>query len=68
MKFVDRVRTPTLLIVGDHDFRTPVSQAEEFYKALKIRGVDTRLILVNGATHQPWLNSPSDFMRVQLYL
>jgi dipeptidyl aminopeptidase/acylaminoacyl peptidase len=64
---VGEVKTPTLVMVGDEDYRTPVSQAEEFYSALKRRGVDSKLILIKGETHQPWRGAPSNFFRVQLY-
>jgi len=68
LMYVGAVKTPTLLVTGDHDYRTPFSQSEEFYKALKVHGVDTRLIIVPGETHLPWSGRPSDFFRVQLFL
>jgi acylaminoacyl-peptidase len=46
-----RVTTPTLLMTGKEDFRTPVSEAEQFYQALKLRKVDTALVRVPGASH-----------------
>jgi dipeptidyl aminopeptidase/acylaminoacyl peptidase len=64
---VGRVATPTLVVVGEEDYRTPVGQAEEFYSALKARGIDSKLIIVKGETHQPWRGAPSNFFRVQLY-
>jgi len=42
--FVDKVKTPTMLLTGEEDWRTPISQTEEFYVALKARGVDTAMI------------------------
>ncbi len=48
---VQNVTTPTLMMVGEEDFRTPAWEAEQFYTALKMRGVDTALIRVPGAPH-----------------
>ena len=65
---VGRVETPTLVMVGDKDFRTPVGQAEQYYSALRMRNVPTRLVILKGETHQPWKGAPSNFIRSQLYL
>lgn len=51
IRFVDKVATPTLLMVGEEDYRTPTWEAEQFYTALKMRGVDTALIRVPGSPH-----------------
>ncbi len=45
------VNTPTLLMVGDEDFRTPITQAEEYYEALKLLKVDTLLVRFPGEPH-----------------
>ena len=39
---IDKVRAPTLVLVGQVDRRVPPSQSVEYYKALKARGVTTR--------------------------
>jgi dipeptidyl aminopeptidase/acylaminoacyl peptidase len=41
--YVGKVKTPTLLMTGVLDLRTPMPQSEEFYRALKMRGVPTAL-------------------------
>jgi acylaminoacyl-peptidase len=41
---VERVKTPTLLVTGEEDWRTPIGQTEEFYVALKRRGVETAMV------------------------
>jgi dipeptidyl aminopeptidase/acylaminoacyl peptidase len=41
MTHVDRVKTPLLITHGEHDLRVPITQAEQFYRALKKHGVDT---------------------------
>lgn len=48
---IGNVVTPTLVMVGEEDWRTPAWEAEQFYTALKLKGVDTALIRVPGAPH-----------------
>jgi dipeptidyl aminopeptidase/acylaminoacyl peptidase len=48
---VGNVTTPTLVVTGEHDYRTPISESEQFYQALRLRGVDTLLVRVPGAPH-----------------
>ena len=45
------VKTPTLVVVGAEDYRTPVSEAEQLYAALKLRNVPTMMVKVPGASH-----------------
>jgi len=64
-----KVKTPTLLITGENDYRTPISQTEQMFGALKLRGVDATMIRLPGAGHgmgrpSQWLQSvlaPIDF-------
>ncbi|TYC87325.1 S9 family peptidase [Novosphingobium sp. BW1] len=51
LSLVGNVTTPTLVVVGAEDYRTPVSESEQYYTALKIRGVPTALVKVPGASH-----------------
>ncbi|MCH8615935.1 S9 family peptidase [Sphingomonas sp. SM33] len=51
LSLVGNVKTPTLVVVGSEDFRTPVSQAEQYYTALQLRGIPTALVKVPGASH-----------------
>jgi dipeptidyl aminopeptidase/acylaminoacyl peptidase len=48
---VGKVQTPTALMTGLEDYRTPISEAEQFYEALKMRKIDTMLIRVPGEPH-----------------
>lgn len=48
---IGNVTTPTLLMVGEEDWRTPTWEAEQFYTALHLKGVETALIRVPGASH-----------------
>jgi len=40
MSYVDRVKTPLMITHGERDLRVPIAQAEQYYRALKKRGVD----------------------------
>ncbi|WP_232787837.1 S9 family peptidase [Paraglaciecola sp. MB-3u-78] len=51
IRYVDKVKTPTLLMVGEEDYRTPAWEAEQYYTALKMLKVDTALIRVPSAPH-----------------
>jgi dipeptidyl aminopeptidase/acylaminoacyl peptidase len=51
LSLVGNVKTPTLVVVGSEDYRTPVSEAEQYYTALQLRGVPTALVKVPGASH-----------------
>lgn len=50
--YVANVKTPTMMITGEDDHRTPSSEAEQFYQALKLRHVDTALLRIPGASHE----------------
>ena len=41
MTHVDRVKTPLLITHGERDLRVPIAQAEQYYRALRKRGVET---------------------------
>jgi len=47
------------VVVGSEDYRTPVSEAEQYYAALQIRGVPTALVKVPGASHGGLTSRPS---------
>lgn len=51
LSYVDRVTTPTMLLTGTEDYRTPMSESEQFYQALKLEQVETALVRVPGASH-----------------
>tara|TARA_R110001606_G_scaffold3463_14_gene15287 strand:- start:18805 stop:20868 length:2064 start_codon:yes stop_codon:yes gene_type:complete len=51
IRYMDRVVTPTLVMVGEEDWRTPPWEAEQFYTALKMNGVDTAYIRIPGSPH-----------------
>jgi dipeptidyl aminopeptidase/acylaminoacyl peptidase len=51
LSLVGNVKTPTLLMTGEVDYRTPISEAEQFYQALKLRKIDTVLVRVPDSSH-----------------
>jgi len=59
LSLVGNVKTPTLVVVGSNDFRTPVSEAEQYYTALQMRGIPTALVKVPGASHGSIAARPS---------
>lgn len=67
LMYVDDITTPTLLMTGVNDLRTPIPQTEEFYQALKMERVPTVMIRMNGEWHGT-SSRPSNWMRTQLYL
>jgi dipeptidyl aminopeptidase/acylaminoacyl peptidase len=64
---VGNVKTPTMLITGERDFRTPSSEAEQFYEALKLRKIDTALVRIPGASHGI-ANRPSQLVAKALHV
>lgn len=51
VSLVGNIQTPTLVMVGLEDLRTPPSEARQLYHALKLRKIDTALVQVWGASH-----------------
>ncbi|MEM0289394.1 MAG: S9 family peptidase [Metallosphaera sp.] len=49
---VGKVKTPTMLIHGEEDYRCPIEQAEQFYVALRSRGVEAKLVRYQGDGHE----------------
>ncbi|MFT4768645.1 MAG: dipeptidyl aminopeptidase/acylaminoacyl peptidase [Glaciecola sp.] len=61
LSLVGNVTTPTMLLGGDADYRTPIAESEQYYQALKLRGVDTAMVRIPGASHSI-ANRPSQLM------
>jgi acylaminoacyl-peptidase len=67
LALVGNVTTPTMLLTGEQDWRTPISQAEEYYQALKLRGVDTALVRIPDSSHG-LADRPSQLMSKVLHV
>ena len=48
ISLVGKVKTPTLVMVGTADMRTPLSEAKQLYHALKLQKVETALVEIPG--------------------
>jgi len=61
LSYVEKVYTPTLIIQGENDYRTPTADSEQWYMALKKRGVPVEMTLYPRSGHElsrsgePWL-------------
>ena len=51
IKFIKNVKTPTLVVVGEHDAECPSAQSYEFWHALRTLNVPTQLIIYPGEGH-----------------
>jgi dipeptidyl aminopeptidase/acylaminoacyl peptidase len=67
LMYVGKVTTPVLLMTGELDLRTPMPQTEEYYAALKYRGVPSELLRFEGEYHGTG-SRPSNWVRTQLYM
>lgn len=67
ISYVGQVKTPTMLLTGDADYRTPISETEQYYQALKLAGVKTAMVRVPDAPHGI-ANRPSNLMAKVAYI
>ncbi len=51
LSLVGNVVTPTMLITGEEDYRTPISETEQFYQALKMRRIESVMVRIPGSPH-----------------
>jgi acylaminoacyl-peptidase len=51
LSVVKNVKTPTMVLVGEADYRTPISESEQYYQALKLLGVESVLVRVPDEPH-----------------
>lgn len=51
ISLVGNIETPTMVMVGMIDLRTPPSEAKQLYHALKLRRIETVLVEIPGASH-----------------
>jgi dipeptidyl aminopeptidase/acylaminoacyl peptidase len=49
---VDRVKTPTLIVHSEEDLRCPIEQGEQWFTALKLKGVETEFVRIPGENHE----------------
>lgn len=51
ISYAGEVTTPTMVLTGESDYRTPISESEQFYQALKLEEVESAMVRVPGASH-----------------
>jgi dipeptidyl aminopeptidase/acylaminoacyl peptidase len=51
LSVIKNVKTPTMVITGEEDYRTPMSESEQYFQALKLLNVETVLVRVPGEPH-----------------
>lgn len=51
LKYARNVKTPTLILHSDNDFRVPIEQGEQWYRALKHFGVTTEIVMFPRENH-----------------
>ena len=72
LTYVGNVKTPTMLLTGDLDLRTPLEQTEQYYRALKLRKVPTAMVRLTDEYHgfnaDFGLRHPSNRVAQMLYL
>ena len=66
LHYVGKVKTPTMVMTGEADLRTPMGQSEEYYRALKMLKKDTLLVRMPNEFHG-W-RRPSHRILQSLYL
>ena len=67
LMYVGNVTTPTMLMTGEGDLRTPMPQTEEYYQALRVLKVPTAMVRFKNEWHGT-SSMPSNFLRTQIYL
>ena len=67
LMYVGDVTTPTMLMTGEGDLRTPMPQTEEYYQALRVLKVPTAMIRFKNEWHGT-SSTPSNFLRTHIYL
>ena len=67
ISLVGNVNTPTMVLTGEHDWRTPMSESEQYFQALKLKGVEAALVRIPEAPHNI-VSRPSNAIEKVLYI
>jgi dipeptidyl aminopeptidase/acylaminoacyl peptidase len=62
LSLVGNVTTPTMLMTGEQDLRTPMGESEQFFQALQLRKIPTQLVRIQGSYHGIAGSSPSNLI------
>lgn len=52
LKYADKVKTPTLFLHSDEDYRCPLPEGMQMMQAIAARGVETRMCIFRGENHE----------------
>lgn len=52
ISYVKNVKTPTMILTGENDYRTPIAEIEQYYTALKLNKVETAMVRMQEASHE----------------
>jgi len=61
LAFAHMAKTPTMLMAGEADSRTPPTEAYQMYSAFKLAGLETSLVRFPNTSHSSWVMRPSLF-------
>ncbi|WP_298445327.1 S9 family peptidase [uncultured Ferrimonas sp.] len=67
LSLVGNVTTPTMLLTGELDYRTPMSETEQYYQALQLNGVESAMVRIPTAGHGI-ANRPSNLIQKIAYI
>ena len=67
LSVVKNVKTPTMVMTGEEDYRTPMSESEQYYQALKLLRVEAVLVRFPGEGHGI-IGRPSHHMQKILFV
>jgi len=67
ISLVGNVKTPTMLLTGEVDYRTPMSETEQYYAALKLQGVESAMVRIQNSGHGI-ANQPSNLISKVMYI
>lgn len=67
ISLVGNVKTPTMLLTGEQDYRTPMSETEQYYAALKLNKVETAMVRIQESGHGI-ANRPSNLIAKVMYV
>jgi len=65
--YAKNVKTPTMLLTGEQDYRTPMAETEQYYAALKLNKVETAMVRIQEAGHG-LTNKPSNQINKAEYI
>jgi dipeptidyl aminopeptidase/acylaminoacyl peptidase len=52
LKYADHVKTPTLFIHSDEDYRCPLPEGMQMMQALAVRNVETKMVIFHSENHE----------------